>query len=93
MTLVIVSGWLVTVANTGDSSAVLDSGDHISEITFSHRIQVGGARRAHRRAWYLCTLSWGCDACELVRTCMRAWRRVCDVVRVCAAGRCAGACV
>lgn len=40
MTLVVVSGWLVTVANTGDSSAVLDTGDHISEITLSHRIQV-----------------------------------------------------
>jgi serine/threonine protein phosphatase PrpC len=41
MTLVIVSGWLVTVANTGDSSACLDTGDAISEITVSHRIQVG----------------------------------------------------
>lgn len=49
MTLVVVSGWLVTVANTGDSSAVIDTGDHISEITVSHRIQINTAEQERLR--------------------------------------------
>jgi serine/threonine protein phosphatase PrpC len=40
MTLAVVSGWLLTVANTGDSNAIIDCGDSVQEITFSHRIQV-----------------------------------------------------
>lgn len=43
LTLAVVSGWLLTVANTGDSNAIIDSGDDVQEITHSHRIQVGGA--------------------------------------------------
>jgi hypothetical protein len=38
----VLSGWLLTVANTGDSNAVIDCGDDVQEITFSHRIQVCG---------------------------------------------------
>jgi BRCA1-associated protein len=41
MTLAVVSGWLLTVANTGDSNAIIDCGDSVQEITHSHRIQVG----------------------------------------------------
>eukprot|EP00879_Flechtneria_rotunda_P021704 GHRR01022885.1.p2 GENE.GHRR01022885.1~~GHRR01022885.1.p2 ORF type:complete len:117 (+),score=35.98 GHRR01022885.1:644-994(+) len=40
MTLAVMSGWLLTVANTGDSNAVIDCGDSVHEITCSHRIQV-----------------------------------------------------
>ncbi|KAF6260285.1 phosphatase 2C-like domain-containing protein [Scenedesmus sp. NREL 46B-D3] len=40
MTLAVVSGWLLTVANTGDSNAIIDCGDSVQEITYSHRIQV-----------------------------------------------------
>jgi hypothetical protein len=51
MTLALVSGWLVTIANTGDSSAGIDTGNHTSEITVSHRIQVTkGCRRRALRA-------------------------------------------
>ena len=42
-TLALVSGWLLTVANTGDSNAVIDDGVVASEITLSHRIQVSAA--------------------------------------------------
>eukprot|EP00775_Hariotina_reticulata_P009503 gene9503-9666_t len=40
LTIAVVSGWLLTVANTGDSNAVIDTGDEVQEITYSHRIQV-----------------------------------------------------
>jgi hypothetical protein len=40
LTMAVLSGWLLTVANTGDSNAVIDAGDDVQEITFSHRIQV-----------------------------------------------------
>ncbi|KAI8463185.1 MAG: phosphatase 2C-like domain-containing protein [Monoraphidium minutum] len=50
MTLTIVSGWLITVANVGDSSAVLDTGDDASEITLSHRIQARGPAPQRARA-------------------------------------------
>ena len=39
MTVVLVTGPLVTVANIGDSSAVLDTGLSMLELTSSHRIQ------------------------------------------------------
>ncbi len=42
MTLVIVSGWLLTVANIGDSDAYLDTGSEAVQLTFSHRIQASG---------------------------------------------------
>jgi hypothetical protein len=29
------------MANTGDSNAIIDCGDSVQEITYSHRIQVG----------------------------------------------------
>jgi serine/threonine protein phosphatase PrpC len=50
MTLALVSGWLVTIANTGDSSAGIDTGNHTSEITVSHRIQVTKGCRRRARA-------------------------------------------
>ena len=37
-TVALVTGWLVTVANVGDSSAVLDTGASILELTKSHRL-------------------------------------------------------
>jgi hypothetical protein len=40
--MVLVSGWLVTMANTGDSNAIIDDGVVVAEITRSHRIQVCG---------------------------------------------------
>ena len=40
LTLAVLSGWLLTIANTGDSSAIVDCGDDVQEITHSHRIQV-----------------------------------------------------
>uniref|UniRef100_A0A383WJ55 PPM-type phosphatase domain-containing protein n=2 Tax=Tetradesmus obliquus TaxID=3088 RepID=A0A383WJ55_TETOB len=40
LTMAVMSGWLLTVANTGDSNAVIDCGDAVQEITHSHRIQV-----------------------------------------------------
>lgn len=40
LTMAVLSGWLLTVANTGDSNAIIDAGDDVQEITFSHRIQV-----------------------------------------------------
>eukprot|EP00878_Enallax_costatus_P015209 GHUV01015923.1.p1 GENE.GHUV01015923.1~~GHUV01015923.1.p1 ORF type:complete len:203 (+),score=33.53 GHUV01015923.1:311-919(+) len=39
LTLAVVSGWLLTIANTGDSNAIIDMGDNVQEITHSHRIQ------------------------------------------------------
>jgi len=38
--LAVISGWLLTMADTGDSNAILDTGDVVQEITYSHRIQV-----------------------------------------------------
>lgn len=40
MTLAVISGWLFTMANCGDSNAILDTGGEVLEITNSHRIQV-----------------------------------------------------
>lgn len=40
LTMAVLSGWLLTIANTGDSNAIVDCGDDVQEITFSHRIQV-----------------------------------------------------
>ena len=45
MTAVLVTGPLVTVANIGDSSAVLDTGCSILELTSSHRVQDNAAER------------------------------------------------
>jgi hypothetical protein len=39
VTLMLVTGSLITVANLGDSSAVLDTGNSIFELTKNHRIQ------------------------------------------------------
>lgn len=38
LTVVFITGELVTVANLGDSSAVLDSGTELLELTKSHRL-------------------------------------------------------
>lgn len=38
MTVALSIGWLLTVANTGDSATVLDTGCSILELTRSHRI-------------------------------------------------------
>ena len=38
MTVVLSIAWLLTIANTGDSAAVLDTGCSILELTKSHRI-------------------------------------------------------
>lgn len=45
VTLVMVIGSLLTVANLGDSSAVLDTGCSILELTASHRIHSNEAER------------------------------------------------
>ena len=42
MTIVLVTGALLTAANIGDSAAVLDTGCSMLELTDSHRIQVRG---------------------------------------------------
>jgi len=39
VTVVLCVGWLLTIANVGDSAAVLDTGCSILELTKSHRIQ------------------------------------------------------
>ena len=39
MTVVLITGPLVTVANIGDSSAVLDTGCSMLELTANHRVQ------------------------------------------------------
>ena len=52
-TLVLVSGWLVTVANVGDSGAALDAAGAAGgarEATVSHRIQANASERARLRA-------------------------------------------
>eukprot|EP00798_Chlamydomonas_sp_ICE-L_P008571 gene8571-34005_t len=38
VTAIITTGWLVTVANIGDSSAIVDTGSTVLELTRSHRI-------------------------------------------------------
>ncbi len=38
MTVCLATGWLLTVANTGDSAAVLDTGSSMLELIKSHRI-------------------------------------------------------
>ena len=43
VTIVLVTGALLTAANIGDSAAVLDTGCSMLELTDSHRIQVRGA--------------------------------------------------
>lgn len=47
---VIVIGYLVTAANVGDSSAVLDTGCSILELTGSHRIQSNVDEQTRLRA-------------------------------------------
>ena len=49
MSLAIVSGWLLTFANTGDSNAILDTGGKVTEITCSHRIQANKAEQNRLR--------------------------------------------
>lgn len=39
VTVILSTGWLLTVANTGDSAAVLDTGISMLELIKSHRIQ------------------------------------------------------
>jgi BRCA1-associated protein len=39
VTVALCTGWLLTVANAGDSGAVLDTGSSLVELTCSHRIQ------------------------------------------------------
>ncbi|GIL83304.1 hypothetical protein Vretimale_11336 [Volvox reticuliferus] len=50
VTATIVIGYLLTVANLGDSSAVLDTGCSILELTGSHRIQSNPDEQARLRA-------------------------------------------
>ncbi|PNW77853.1 hypothetical protein CHLRE_10g454450v5 [Chlamydomonas reinhardtii] len=49
VTATIVIGYLLTVANIGDSSAVLDTGCSILELTGSHRIQSNPEEQARLR--------------------------------------------
>lgn len=49
VTAAIVIGYLLTVANLGDSSAVLDTGCSILELTGSHRIQSNADEQARLR--------------------------------------------
>lgn len=39
VTLGVVTGWMLTVANIGDSVGVLDLGNSFVEVTYSHRLQ------------------------------------------------------
>ncbi|EFJ47432.1 hypothetical protein VOLCADRAFT_92137 [Volvox carteri f. nagariensis] len=50
VTAAIIIGYLLTVANLGDSSAVLDTGCSILELTGSHRIQSNPDEQARLRA-------------------------------------------
>jgi serine/threonine protein phosphatase PrpC len=50
VTVCIVIGDLVTVANVGDSAAVLDTGCSMLELTDSHRIQTHDAERSRLKA-------------------------------------------
>ena len=49
MTAVLITGPLVTVANIGDSSAVLDTGCSMLELTTSHRIDASAQEQARLR--------------------------------------------
>lgn len=40
LTVVVVTGWLISAANVGDSIAALDVGSDFMELTHSHRLQV-----------------------------------------------------
>jgi hypothetical protein len=44
------TGWLLTVANTGDSAVVLDTGCSLLELTLSHRIQSNMDEQARLKA-------------------------------------------
>lgn len=46
----VVTGSLVTVANVGDSAAVLDTGCSMLELTRSHRIHTDDEERARLKA-------------------------------------------
>eukprot|EP00798_Chlamydomonas_sp_ICE-L_P005307 gene5307-18551_t len=50
VTAVVTTGWLVTVANTGDSAAIIDTGSTIVEVTRSHRIHTNTEEQARLRA-------------------------------------------
>ncbi|GAX84868.1 hypothetical protein CEUSTIGMA_g12289.t1 [Chlamydomonas eustigma] len=50
LTVVLISGNLVTSANVGDSAAVIDSGETILELTDSHRIQTHTQEKARLEA-------------------------------------------
>jgi serine/threonine protein phosphatase PrpC len=50
VTVAIVTGWLLTVANAGDSMAILDTPTGIKEMITSHRIQEGMPEHDRLRA-------------------------------------------
>eukprot|EP00884_Botryococcus_braunii_P014195 jgi/Botrbrau1/22777/Bobra.0132s0104.1 len=45
LTLAVLTGWLLTVANVGDSTAMLDNGCDFTELTTSHRIDTNQGER------------------------------------------------
>jgi serine/threonine protein phosphatase PrpC len=50
VTVAIVTGWLLTVANAGDSMAILDTPKGIKEMVASHRIQENTTEQDRLRA-------------------------------------------
>ncbi|KAJ9519451.1 hypothetical protein QJQ45_023188 [Haematococcus lacustris] len=50
VTVVLCTGWLLTVANTGDSAAVLDTGCSLLELTHSHRIHTNHEEQARLKS-------------------------------------------
>ena len=78
VSVVLVTGPLVTVANIGDSSAVLDTGFSMLELTTSHRIHDrcgGGGIRGHcSPPEGLHGLNWNLNAHESLLT-----KHLCDI--------------
>lgn len=58
VSMVLITDYLMTVANTGDSEGVLDTGVSMLELTESHRIQTHDAERQRLR-------SAGCQVAQL----------------------------
>jgi len=50
VTVVLLAGWLLTVANLGDTEAVIDTGNKIEVMTCSHRLEDCEKERARLSA-------------------------------------------
>ena len=84
VTAAILTGWLLTIANTGDSGAFLDTGNSVLEATEDHRV----ADNARERARLLAAGEWGVPgsvvrgALAFVVVCRRHKALLLDVVPV-----------